>query len=1088
MLFLEKVDQKKVYIILVLLVSMLIGGIYSLIFVPKTQIASTTLLCLKVESNEDGTIKSNSTLELNDKMVANFEEIAKSQLTIDDANKDINMNVKSNQIKFTKVSDSDTFNIELKNIDKENIVNFSNSLVEVFSKKVEDLVGNIEIYVVDTPHIKAQSLGNSILFYPLFGLVIGIGISLLYILVLISLERKIKNSKEIETELALKNLCYIPVISKKKNIELIYNEKTQPEFSNIFNTLRANIQFVNVNNKNKNTILITSPKKDEGKSFVAVNLAAAFAQIGKKVILIDADMNLGRLDKIFNVPNGLGFSNYLANLDDNGLEINELVNKYIKETGIKNLNLITSGTVPPNSAELLASPRLEELIKDLTVFYDVVILDGASALIRTDSLILARNINSTILVSNLNKTDKDDLWQVKKDIQNVGGRIIGNVLNKTRDKQLKLRIDPSITKVKHKHSKQDFEKVIFKVKEKLLKLKDIIANMINKSGQKLLSEAKGKEIIDINPASPKVETNLNINENNYQNVQDNTNINIVKEEQELSQNKEIKEPKENPIVKLGSDVKGMFKNFNLLNAAKGWWVEDDTYTQEERVIDPKKVQEAQDNINQDEFKFEEVEFENKENQVKENTVEVQTNIIQPPEIFNDIYEKSKVVLDKSKDTINSFSDKFKGLFIKKDIPEVDVNKIDEAIIAANQELNKSINTVNEPSERKIVDDIKLTEITEEEKEKNKIAEDLRNNEDSVLVLIDGENGMCRVFNKYCCLDKPIRGIDSVDGIEKANYSAYVLKKYSEKLIKEFDLTQNQISRIDILIYLSLKDYDDKIWLKRKIASTTAEDYIKCMSINYEYGIGETELGYIRRCQDSRRNELRKRLIEIEYKLDNMWSSKKMTITDKLVLNKFAGNFDCDNKLKLFVNELIVNDKKESKTLKGLKKVFDQVKDKVIDLREKYLKIKVEQVEVKSIEELQKEIEIEQKSKNTEEVKTEDDSSYLSHLYDTYNYDEPSLNISNNSTNINSSLNYNKEEADRLREIELLKEKKREEKAILKQMKAEERKAKKIERLKKREEQRKNKELEKEKHKQEVRIEEELLGDNLYPKTKNNKDI
>ena len=97
-------------------------------------------------------------------------------------------------------------------------------------------------------------------------------------------------------------------------------------------------KFLCVNNeKNKKVILVTSSVKGEGKSFIAANMGIAFSNIGKKVLIIDANMNSGRQDKIFNTPNELGLSNYLSKLDSNGIEINEFLSKFINETEIKNL-------------------------------------------------------------------------------------------------------------------------------------------------------------------------------------------------------------------------------------------------------------------------------------------------------------------------------------------------------------------------------------------------------------------------------------------------------------------------------------------------------------------------------------------------------------------------------------------------------------------------------------------------------------------------------------------------------------------------------------------------------------------------------
>ena len=131
-------------------------------------------------------------------------------------------------------------------------------------------------------------------------------------------KKNIRTTDDIESELLLKSLAMVPFkdfkSKQESKSELISYESEKSELSKAFKKLRINIQFLNVNNDNKKVILITSAKDSEGKSFVASNIAVSFAEVGKKVILIDADMNSGRQGKIFNIPNNLGLSNYLANL------------------------------------------------------------------------------------------------------------------------------------------------------------------------------------------------------------------------------------------------------------------------------------------------------------------------------------------------------------------------------------------------------------------------------------------------------------------------------------------------------------------------------------------------------------------------------------------------------------------------------------------------------------------------------------------------------------------------------------------------------------------------------------------------------
>lgn len=206
--------------------------------------------------------------------------------------------------------------------------------------------------------------------------------------------------------------------------ELIVQRDPKSPISEIFRTLRTNIQFMS-SNKELKTIVVTSTLPGEGKSWVSANLATIFAQAGKRVILVDADMRKGRLYHLFNVPSKPGLSNYLSGMDDK----NNIL-EYIRETEIDNLFFIPSGNVPPNPSELLVSERATEMIKQLKKMSDIVIFDGTPSLLVTDAIILSRFVDSTIIVTSCNETKIENLDKVKRRIENVGGKIAGVVLNK----------------------------------------------------------------------------------------------------------------------------------------------------------------------------------------------------------------------------------------------------------------------------------------------------------------------------------------------------------------------------------------------------------------------------------------------------------------------------------------------------------------------------------------------------------------------------------------------------------------------------------------------------------------------------------
>lgn len=212
--------------------------------------------------------------------------------------------------------------------------------------------------------------------------------------------------------------------------ELIAQRDPKSPVSETFRTLRTNIQFMNTNNKLK-TLLITSTLQGEGKSWVASNLAITFAQAGKKVVLIDADMRKGRQYAIFEVSPRPGLSNYLSGIDSNSEEnsMDEIID-YIQETEVKNLYVISAGNIPPNPSELLITPKMVNLLDKLKQVSDIVIIDGTPCELVTDSVILSRLVDSTVIVTAHKQTKKDTLQKIVTNIQNVGGKIAGIVLNK----------------------------------------------------------------------------------------------------------------------------------------------------------------------------------------------------------------------------------------------------------------------------------------------------------------------------------------------------------------------------------------------------------------------------------------------------------------------------------------------------------------------------------------------------------------------------------------------------------------------------------------------------------------------------------
>jgi capsular exopolysaccharide synthesis family protein len=210
--------------------------------------------------------------------------------------------------------------------------------------------------------------------------------------------------------------------------ELIAHKDPKSPVSEIFRTLRTNIQFMNTNKQLK-TLLVTSTMPGEGKSWISSNLAVAFAQAGKRVVLIDADMRKGRVYNIFGVLPRPGLSNYLSGVNESNKESGNIAN-YLRETEVPNLYVMPAGNIPPNPSELLITPQMANLLEELKRECDLIVIDATPSKLVTDAVILSRIVDSTLIVTAHNQTKKDDLEKIVKDIKNVGGNIAGVVYNK----------------------------------------------------------------------------------------------------------------------------------------------------------------------------------------------------------------------------------------------------------------------------------------------------------------------------------------------------------------------------------------------------------------------------------------------------------------------------------------------------------------------------------------------------------------------------------------------------------------------------------------------------------------------------------
>lgn len=190
--------------------------------------------------------------------------------------------------------------------------------------------------------------------------------------------------------------------------------------SEAFRTLRTNLMFSSVENPIQ-TLLVTSPSSPANKSEALANLAVTFAQSGNKTILVDTDLRNPRQHEIWGVKNDKGLADMM--LDDTLLSTPPLV-----DTPVEHLKLLTTGTIPPNPADVLSSKRMADIIGLLKARANYVLFDSPPVLTATDAALLGIKLDGVLLVVTAGDTRREDANNARTALEMVHARVVGAVL------------------------------------------------------------------------------------------------------------------------------------------------------------------------------------------------------------------------------------------------------------------------------------------------------------------------------------------------------------------------------------------------------------------------------------------------------------------------------------------------------------------------------------------------------------------------------------------------------------------------------------------------------------------------------------
>jgi capsular exopolysaccharide synthesis family protein len=413
------------------LIAALIIGVMSYYVITPVYQASTTLLIggKASEAALEATtqVAGNTILQ---QLIKNDAEIAKSHTVEKNVITDLKLPLTVDKIDplidVSQVKTTDLLEIKVNNQSPKLAASIANATAQEFSKAVTP--GSVSI--VDQAEIPNKPMSPNKTMNVLFALVGGLIASISLAFLLEYLDNTIKTYRDVKDILGMPLLGLIANYSSRGNQgkkaatnSLITLEQIKSPISESYRSLRTNIEFASLGSVT-HKLLITSSGPGEGKSLTVANVAVSMAQSGKSVLVIDADLRNPSQHELFGLTNRNGLAGALVQNQD--------YRDFIKETTVSGLKVLTGGPIPPNPAELVGSERMKCMIEEASEQFDIVIIDTPPVIEVTDAAILAQRVDGVILVLSLGRVNKDDAQTAKEHLDNVGAKILGAVLNKTR--------------------------------------------------------------------------------------------------------------------------------------------------------------------------------------------------------------------------------------------------------------------------------------------------------------------------------------------------------------------------------------------------------------------------------------------------------------------------------------------------------------------------------------------------------------------------------------------------------------------------------------------------------------------------------
>jgi len=351
-----------------------------------------------------------------------------AQKVIDKLQLDESATALTQQITAKAVTDTVILQITVADPSAERAHLLAQTLAEVFTEYVPQLesaadpaAAPIKAVISDAAIMPTSPISPRPLVNVGLGAVLGLLVGLAFAVVREKLDSTIKSAETLHEATGAAPLGvvhYDPGAAKRPVVTELELHSARLES---FRVIRTNLQFLDVDAQSK-VFAVTSPLPGDGKSTTAVNLSITLAQAGQRTLLLEADLRRPKIAEYLHLESTVGLTTLLIG----AAGVDDVIQPFAQAPG---LDVITSGALPPNPAELLQSKTMKTLLLDLRQRYDIVIVDAPPILPVTDAALLAAATDGAIVVAHHGKTTKDQTIQARQRLESVDARLLGTVLN-----------------------------------------------------------------------------------------------------------------------------------------------------------------------------------------------------------------------------------------------------------------------------------------------------------------------------------------------------------------------------------------------------------------------------------------------------------------------------------------------------------------------------------------------------------------------------------------------------------------------------------------------------------------------------------